>query len=95
MYIYTKATVRKKAMRQDNFRKRSRCHYFSEVFQWVLNRWRNTNLIFFLKSHIQNHFKNGKYRISQIYHKHKIREVINCDMTKAPERDFSEKHYPN
>ena len=25
----------------------------------------------------------------------KIREVINCDMTKAPEQDFSEKHYPN
>ena len=29
-FIYTKATVRKKTMRQDNFRTCSRCHSFSE-----------------------------------------------------------------
>ena len=26
--------------------------------------------------------------IGQVYHKHKIREILNCDMTKAPEQDF-------
>ena len=42
-YIYTKATVRKKSMRQDNFRKCSRCHRISKIFQCVINRRRNTN----------------------------------------------------
>ena len=26
--------------------------------------------------------------IGQIYHKHNIREILNCDMTKALEQDF-------
>ena len=26
--------------------------------------------------------------IRQIYHKHKIREILNCDMAKALEQDF-------
>ena len=26
--------------------------------------------------------------IEQIYHKHKMREMLNCDMTKALEQDF-------
>ena len=26
--------------------------------------------------------------IGQIYHKHKIREILNCDMTKALEQDL-------
>ena len=51
-----------KTMRQDNFRKCSRCHRFSEIFQCVINRWENTKtLTFFVKSHIQNYFKNRKY----------------------------------
>ena len=29
--------------------------------------------------------------IGQIYHKHAIREILNCDMTKALEQDFWEK----
>ena len=31
----------------------------------------------------------------QICHKHKIREIFNCDMTKASEQNFWKKHYPN
>ena len=42
-YIYTKVTVRKNTMRGDNFRKCSRCHRFSEIFQCVINRRRNTD----------------------------------------------------
>ena len=41
--IYTKATVRKNTMRQDNFGKCSRCHHFSEIFQYVINRRKNAN----------------------------------------------------
>ena len=29
--------------------------------------------------------------IGQIFHKHKIREILNCNMTKALEQDFQEK----
>ena len=32
--------------------------------------------------------------IGQIYHEHKIRKILNCDMTKVLEQDFLEKH-PN
>ena len=32
--------------------------------------------------------------IGQISHKHKIREILNCDMTKVLEQDLLEKH-PN
>ena len=32
--------------------------------------------------------------IGQIYHKHKICEILNCDMAKALEQDFRKKH-PN
>ena len=42
-YTYIKATVRKKTMKLDNFRKCSRCHCFSEIFQCVINRQMNTN----------------------------------------------------
>ena len=42
-HIYTKATVRTNTMRQDNFRKRFKCHRFNEIFQCVINRRRNTN----------------------------------------------------
>ena len=33
--------------------------------------------------------------IGQIYYKHKIYEILNCDMTKALEQNLQEKHYPN
>ena len=29
--------------------------------------------------------------IEQIYHKHKIHEILNCDMTKVLQKDFWEK----
>ena len=29
--------------------------------------------------------------IGQIYHKYKIRKILSCDMTKAPEQEFYEK----
>ena len=46
-YIYTKVNLRKKTMRQNNFSKCSRCHRFSEIFQYVINRWINTNYCYF------------------------------------------------
>ena len=46
-------------------------------------------LVFFIKSHIPFLLKNGKYRTN--YHKHKTCEILNCDMTKALEQDFSGK----
>ena len=33
--------------------------------------------------------------IGQIYHKYKIYEMRNCDMIKALEQNFQEKHYRN
>ena len=48
-------------MGQDNFRKCSMCHHFSEIFQCVINSQTGTQtLLFFVKS--QKYFKNGKYR---------------------------------
>ena len=43
--MYIKVTVRKKTLRQDNFRKCPRCHRFSEISQWVdeQDRGMNTN----------------------------------------------------
>ena len=39
----TKGALRKNIMRQVSFRKCSRCHRFSEIFQCVINWRRNTN----------------------------------------------------
>ena len=63
-------TVRKKTIRNDNFRKCSRCHRFSEIFQCAITDGGTQTLVFFVISHIQNYFKNGK-----IYHKHKIQNT--------------------
>ena len=57
-------------MGEDNFRKCSKCHCFSEIFQGVINGGTQT-LIFFVKSHkfkIILRMEN----IGQIYNKHKI-----------------------
>ena len=37
------------------------CQRFREIFQEVINRRMNTNSLFFVKSHIEYYFKNGKY----------------------------------
>ena len=42
IYLH-KTTVKKKTMRQGDFRKCSRCHRFSKIFQCVINRRMNTN----------------------------------------------------
>ena len=68
---------KRKAMRQDNFRKCSWCHYFSEIFHYVINRQKNTNSWIF---RIEN--------IGQIYHRHKICEILNCDLTKTLEQEI-------
>ena len=62
--MLTKETcaVRKKTIRNDNFRKCSRCHRFSEIFQCAITDGGIQTLVFFVISHIQNYFKNGKYR---------------------------------
>ena len=41
--IYTKITVRKETMRRNDFRKCSRSHHFSKIFQCVIKRLINTN----------------------------------------------------
>ena len=40
-------SVRKKTMRQDHFRKCSRCQHFSEIFKYIINRRMNTNFCIF------------------------------------------------
>ena len=74
-------------MRQDNFRKCSRCHRFSEIFRCVINRQMNTNSRIFVKSCIEYYFKNEKYR-TKINRKYKIREILNCDIAKTLVQDF-------
>ena len=74
-------------MSQDNFRKCSRCHRFSEIFRYVINRQMNTNSRIFVKSRIEYYFKNEKY-MTKINRKYKIREILNCDMTKTLVQDF-------
>ena len=44
-------------------------------------------LSYFSLKAILNTILKGE-NIEQIYHKHKIREKLNCDMTKAQEQDF-------
>ena len=74
-------------MSQDNFRKCSRCYCFSEIFQCVKSRWRNTNSHLFSSKAI---FKTilRMENIGQIYQKHKMRQILNCNITKALEQDF-------
>ena len=74
-------------MRQEKFRKCSICHRFSEIFQLVINRRINKNSRIFLLKTILNIILRME-NIRQISHKHTIREMYNCDMTKALEQDF-------
>ena len=70
-------------MRQDNFKKCYKCHRFSEIFQCVINRRRNTKAI--LKTILRIEKRGQKYI------KHKACEQLNCSMTKTLEEDLSEK----
>ena len=58
--IYTKATVRQKTTRQDNFGKCSTCHRFSEIFQRIKNRRRNKNSCIFHQKPYSIFFKKWK-----------------------------------
>ena len=44
---------------------------------------------FLLKAILNNILRMGN--IGQIYHKHKICEILHCDMAKALQQDFLEK----
>ena len=50
-------------MEQDNFRKLSTCHRFSEIFQWLINRRRNANSCIFRQIILK--MKKYKTNISQ------------------------------
>ena len=73
-------------MRQENFRICSWYHRSSEIFQCVINGRMNTNSYFSLKAILNAILRMGN--IGQIYDKHNICEIRNCDMTKALEQDF-------
>ena len=53
--------------------------------------------------HILSHFKSKTIfeailrmeNIKEIYHKYKIHEILNCDMTQALEKEIEKNHYPN
>ena len=79
-------------MRQGNFRKCSRCYRFSKIFQCVINREEHKLSYFWSKAIFKTVLRMEN--IGQIYHKHAIREILNCDMTKALEQDFWEKTLP-
>ena len=66
----TKAIVRKNTMREVIFRKCSRCHRFSEIFQCIINRRRNTNSRIFLQKPFKTILRMEN--IGQKYHDHKI-----------------------
>ena len=68
-------------MRQDNFRKCSTRHRLSEIFQCIISRRMNTNSYFLFKAILNSILRMEN--IGQIYHKHKTREILNCDMTKG------------
>ena len=57
-----------------HFRKCSRFHRFSELLYFSLNAILNTIL--------------REENIGKIYGNHKIREILNCDMTKTLEQNF-------
>ena len=48
---------------------------------------------FWLKATLNTIFRVKN--IGQIYHKHKICEILNCGMTKALKQDFELKKHPN
>ena len=67
-------------------------------FQWnILMRHKQTDehrLSYFWLKAILNTILRME-NIGQMYHKHKIREILNCSMTKALKQDFELKKHPN
>ena len=57
-------------MEQDKFRKSYTCHRFSEIFQCVINRRRDTHSYFFSKTISKSVLRMEN--LGQIHHKHKI-----------------------
>ena len=49
-------------------------------------RWCSQCIIYYLKSILNTILR--KENIGEIYRKYKVREIINCDMTKALDQDF-------
>ena len=57
-------------MGQDNFRKCSMCHHFSEIFQCVINSQTEEHKLSYFLSKAKNILKMEN--IGQLYRKHKI-----------------------
>ena len=73
-------------MRQDDLRKCCSCHRFSHKHKRHKQTDEHKLSHFSLKALFKTVLRMEN--IGQIYHKHKICEILNCDMAKALERDF-------
>ena len=82
-------------MRQDNFRKCSRCHRFNEIFKCVINRRRNTESRIFRQKPYSNLMEmNGKIKSKYITSKKAVKYLIET-RPKRWEKISRKKHYPD